>query len=190
MPGRPGHHTHGCHGLHRTDHSRPTTRVPARGPSPKEHAWTSCPTCTDSHTTATRRWSRHSLSTEDSSQQPAPAWATWPNVKRRKSSKGIPASTWFHSYSKPLDDPATMHKSSSNINTATWTTHQQPPETPGPPCKLHSTAASPNNNCEPSPRDSWCLLLTSPHAIHHRPLTPFSSPFRILLCNSAPHLHG
>ena len=44
------------------------------------------------------------------------------------------------------------------------TTHQQASGTPGSPSKLHFTAASPNNNSDPSPRDPRCLLLTTPYA--------------------------
>ena len=59
-------------------------------PSPrrnlKEHAWTSCSTCMDTHVTSTRRWLHLSQPTRASSQQPAPAQATWQNVRKRKSS--------------------------------------------------------------------------------------------------------
>ena len=139
MPGRPHHHTHGHQGLHRTSYSRCFTRYPT---------W--CAGGRSSHGCSLRSTRQHVLHWHggrlshrsppmlDSYPQPAPAQATWLNVKRRNSSTGTPASTWSHSSSRPLDDLAT---------------HQQP-------SRPLSTTASPNTNCEPSPRDHHGSCLT------------------------------
>ena len=81
--------------------------------------------------------------------------------EEKKNSTDTPASTWSLSSWRPLDDLVFTPRNSLNTSTTTRTTPLLPSETPGPPSKPHSMAASPNNNSGQSPRDHTALCLTS-----------------------------
>ena len=112
MPGRPHHHTHGHQGLHRTSYSRVLHASPQPGTQAEKARMDVVFDLRGStyYINTGGRLSHRSPPMLDSYPQPAPAQATWLNVKRRNSSTGTPASTWSHSSSRPLDDLATTHK--------------------------------------------------------------------------------
>ena len=105
--------------------------------------------------------------------------------EEKKNSTDALAPTWPLSSWRPQADLVFTLRCSLNTSTPTRTTPQLQSETPGPPSKPPSTAASPNNNSGQSPRDYTAFGLTpvfplprfslSPFCYHHSRFSPTDS---------------